>query len=89
MEKQAVPVYVYYLGGRFFSSCTMKPPKTIEPDSPQNDPADPYSIEQAISDKAQLSTIAFDALAFFTGNLGSDSFFPPGKVADFFRVSVP
>jgi len=28
-------------------------------------------------------TIAFDALAFLTGDLGADSFFPPGKVADF------
>ncbi len=28
-------------------------------------------------------TIAFDGLAFLTGNLGADSFFPPGKVADF------
>lgn len=43
-----------------------------------------YSVEQAISDNAQLHTIAFDALAFFTGELGSDSFFPPGKVSDFF-----
>ena len=41
-----------------------------------------YTIEQAISDKAQLNTIAFDALGFWTGSLGSDSFFPPGKVAD-------
>ena len=39
--------------------------------------------EQAISDKAQGMTIAFDALAFLTGSLGADSFFPPGKVADF------
>jgi len=42
-----------------------------------------YNIEQAISDKAQGMTIAFDALAFLTGDLGSGSFFPPGKVADF------
>jgi hypothetical protein len=28
-------------------------------------------------------TISFDALAFLTGDLGADSFFPPGKVADF------
>jgi phosphatidylethanolamine-binding protein (PEBP) family uncharacterized protein len=42
-----------------------------------------YTIEQAISDKAQSTTIAFDALGFLTGNLSSDSFFPPGKVADF------
>jgi hypothetical protein len=42
-----------------------------------------YNIEQAVSDKAQGMTIAYDALAFMTGDLGSDSFFPPGKVADF------
>ena len=43
-----------------------------------------YSIDQAVSDRAQLHTIAFSALAFLTGNLGSDTFFPPGKVCDFF-----
>jgi hypothetical protein len=42
-----------------------------------------YTIEQAISDQAQGMTIAFDGLAFLTGSLGADSFFPPGKVADF------
>ncbi|MEI7616971.1 MAG: hypothetical protein WCJ54_09720, partial [Actinomycetota bacterium] len=43
-----------------------------------------YSLEQAMSDNAQLSTIAFSGLAFITGSSGGDSFFPPGKVADFF-----
>jgi hypothetical protein len=42
-----------------------------------------FNIEQALSDEAQKMTIAFDGLAFLTGNLGADSFFPPGKVADF------
>ena len=42
-----------------------------------------FTIEQTLSDGAQRNTIAFDALAFITGNLGADSFFPPGKVADF------
>jgi Spy/CpxP family protein refolding chaperone len=37
-----------------------------------------------MSDNAQLSTIAFSGLAFITGSKGADSFFPPGKVADFF-----
>ena len=41
------------------------------------------TLEQAISDKAQGTTIAFDGLAFITGNLDSQSFFPPGKVADY------
>jgi hypothetical protein len=41
-----------------------------------------FTIEQTLSDGAQRNTIAFDALAFITGNLGADSFFPPGKLAD-------
>jgi hypothetical protein len=52
-------------------------------DSQPATPGTAYNIEQAISDKAQGMTIALDALGFLTGNLGSDSFFPPGKVADF------
>lgn len=43
-----------------------------------------YTLQQATSDRAQLTTIAFSGLAFMTGDLGSDSFIPPGKVADFF-----
>lgn len=42
-----------------------------------------YTIDQTLSDEAQMKTIAFDALAFMTGDLGCDSFLPPGKVADF------
>ena len=42
------------------------------------------SISQAISDDAQLKTISFSALAFLTGDLCSYTFFPPGKVSDFF-----
>ncbi|MCP3888147.1 MAG: hypothetical protein GY702_04645 [Desulfobulbaceae bacterium] len=42
------------------------------------------SIEQAISDEAQMKTIAFSSLAFQTGDLCSNTFFPPGKVSDFF-----
>ncbi len=64
---------------------TSQPPadgsKPGAPPTDQNGAA--YNIEQAISDKAQGMTIAYDALAFLTGDLGSDSFFPPGKVADF------
>jgi hypothetical protein len=41
------------------------------------------NIDNTLSDGAQRNTIAFDGLAFLTGSLGSDSFFPPGKVADF------
>ncbi len=44
----------------------------------------PYSIEQATSDQAQLHTIAFSGLAFITGDFGAATFLPPGKVCDFF-----
>ncbi len=43
-----------------------------------------YSLEQATSDRAQLHTIAFDGLAFLTGDFGLDTFLPPGKVSDYF-----
>ena len=43
-----------------------------------------YSLEQAVSDRAQLNTIAFDGLAFLTGDFGYDTFLPPGKVSDYF-----
>jgi len=44
---------------------------------------DGYAIERTLSDGGQRNTIAFDGLAFLTGNLGAQSFLPPGKVADF------
>ena len=45
--------------------------------------ADQYNLEQAVSDEAQRNTIAFDGLGFMTGNFGSQTFLPPGKVADY------
>ncbi len=42
-----------------------------------------YTITQTISDEAQQNTMAFDALGFMTGCLGSQTFLPPGKVADY------
>ena len=41
------------------------------------------NMATTLSEEAQRNTIAFDGLAFLTGSIGSDSFFPPGKVADF------
>src|SRR5690242_16631019 len=52
--------------------------------SEQLSPAQKYSIQQAVSDKAQLHTIAFNGLAFITGDFGASTFIPPGKVCDFF-----
>ncbi len=43
-----------------------------------------YTLEQAMSDNAQLHTVAFNGLAFLTGDFGADTFIPPGKVCDFF-----
>lgn len=48
------------------------------------DPRRKYSIEQAVSETAQLHTIAFSGLAFITGDFGASTFMPPGKVCDFF-----
>ena len=42
------------------------------------------TINQTISDQAQAMTIAFDGLAFVTGSFCAQTFYPPGKVADFF-----
>ena len=62
---------------------TVKDQKDPQANNPTDANGSAYNIEQAVSDKAQGMTIAYDALAFLTGDLGSDSFFPPGKVADF------
>ena len=68
-------------------------PSTQQDNRPQSSPqpghqsrnnAQQYSIEQAISDQAQLHTIAFSGLAFITGDYGAATFIPPGKVCDFF-----
>jgi len=59
------------------------PPPVSKPD--KNEPRnDSYTMERTLSDGAQRNTISFSALAFLTGNLCTDSFLPPGKVADFF-----
>jgi len=55
-----------------------------EPPAQDHPSAHRYSLEQATSDKAQLHTIAFDGLAWLTGNFASDTFLPPGKVSDYF-----
>jgi hypothetical protein len=77
--------------GQLACSPQRDPAAGPQPDESRNRPSDAqgapagaaYNVEQAVSDKAQGMTIAFDALAYLTGDLGSDSFFPPGKVADF------
>ena len=41
------------------------------------------NLDQTLSDQAQRTTLAFSGLAMMTGNLYSQSFYPPGKVADY------
>ena len=52
--------------------CAAAPPSTAVMD-----------ISQTISDGAQRTTLAFSGLAMMTGNLDAQSFYPPGKVADY------
>ncbi|QSI75530.1 PKD domain-containing protein [Niveibacterium microcysteis] len=49
--------------------------------TPAGSPA--FNMVQTLSDQAQRTTLAFDGLALMTGNLAAQSFFPPGKVADY------
>ena len=75
------------LTGHQHTTCLCRRPGPQPGRSPY--PAAPHprapgpTITQTLSDDAQRNTIAFDGLAFLTGSLGADSFFPPGKVADF------
>ena len=41
------------------------------------------TIEDTLSDVGQRTTIAFSGLAFLSGDACSDTFLPPGKVADY------
>ncbi len=54
---------------------------TVTEEEPFDNPK--YTMAQTISEEAQRNTIAFDALGFMTGNLGAQTFLPPGKVADY------
>lgn len=55
-----------------------------EPRRPRGGQGGGYSLEQAVSDRAQLNTIAFDGMAFLSGDAPSCTFLPPGKVCDYF-----
>ena len=64
---------------------TPKPPQVGAAAPPaHHDNAAKYSMEQALSDQAQLHTIAFDGMAWITGGFDYDTFLPPGKMADYF-----
>ena len=61
-----------------------EPPAATSPEGKQPKTHHVMTTEQTVSDEAQRNTIAFDTLAFLTGDLCADSFLPPGKVVDFF-----
>ncbi len=63
------------------SSCSDD--KSTGPSNQNDNISDEYTIERTLADECQRKTIAFDGLAFLTGNLGGQSFLPPGKVADY------
>ncbi len=56
---------------------------TVQPTISSGASVPSFNMSQTLSDEAQRTTIAFAGLAMMTGNLASQSFFPPGKVADY------
>lgn len=64
------------------AGCSVRSADAEGPDDPE-DPAPEYTLEKSISDGAQRTTLAFAGLGMMTGNLEAQSFFPPGKVADY------
>lgn len=81
-------VSIFWLISQTACSGVLNEPDTgaENPDIPEGYPewAGSMNLGQTVSDVAQSTTIAFNALAFMTGNLCSDTFLPPGKFADFF-----
>lgn len=49
---------------------------------PKNDRK--FDMAQTLSTGAQINTIAYSGVAFYTGCLYASTFYPPGKVADYF-----
>jgi hypothetical protein len=60
-------------------------PVASEPLNPTPDAASgaAFNTAQTLTDEAQRTTLGFSGLAMMTGNLEAQSFFPPGKVADY------
>ena len=84
MTRTLMVTMVALLLGTAAASAQDRPPRPPRPPGEGPRGRGGYSIEQAISDRAQLNTIAFDGLAFLTGDRCSCTFIPPGKVSDFF-----
>ena len=83
MIKTAIALVFCFSAG-LLAAQTRPPAPPGQPRPPQQSDANRYSIQQATSRQAQLHTIAFDGLAYLTGDFASDTFLPPGKVSDYF-----
>ncbi len=88
MRKKTAMLLAFLVGGTLLlgaadASERKRPPRN-EPGGAEKGQNQPYSLAQAMSDQAQLHTIAFNGLAFVTGDFGAATFLPPGKVCDFF-----
>ena len=78
MKRSILVLVICLLSGALLMAQNNRKPRQKDANEKQ------YNITQATSERAQLHTVAFSGLAFMTGNFGADTFFPPGKVADFF-----
>jgi hypothetical protein len=58
-------------------------PAAAAPGPGQQPPTPTQTLTQALSDRAQSTTIGFSGVAMLTGNLDAQTFFPPGKLADY------
>ena len=64
---------------------SLGPLATIAQDGqPPGEEWTPAILHLASCVRSQAHTIAFDGLAFLTGNFALDTFLPPGKVSDYF-----
>lgn len=80
----SLPALLFLVSASFTLAQPPRDPRPGKEGRPERPGQQRYSLEQACSDRAQLHTLAFSALAFLTGDAGSASFIPPGKVADVF-----
>ena len=77
-------VFVFMGCGGESSSDSASTTTTDQTTDTPGTPGASMNTDQTVSDQAQSMTIAFDGLAFVTGNFCAQTFYPPGKVADFF-----
>ncbi len=78
------------MGALMFAGCNIDSGSSKSSASSAANASDPpaqgdgMNTNNTVSDQAQSMTIAFDGLAFVTGSFCAQTFYPPGKVADFF-----